>query len=101
VSFFGRLDAAVLVGDIKQEFDEVKVGPGLLLMGGAEQRSAVQAVPVLLFQTGFAYQPPTRDRLRFAGGYQYEYWWMLGQTGGLSRLELGAQGVFLRAEFNY
>jgi hypothetical protein len=99
LSLFGRVDGAILLGSIDQSFEELVAAPGGMFFGAASH-SSIQAVPVIALQAGFGYQPAGYDRLRFALGYQIEYWGMLGQTEE-SRLDLMAQGVFFRAEFNY
>jgi hypothetical protein len=65
-------------------------------------------VPVLTLEVGLSYAPPDLKGLRFATGYQFEYYWYLGQVGafpdgtqGLSRGELGSNGIFLRGEYDF
>jgi hypothetical protein len=63
----------------------------------------------LFVQAGLAYVPPGRENLRFNLGYVFEHWWSAGSLGddsnaGMvsnSRGEFGAQGVFLRAQWDF
>jgi hypothetical protein len=100
LSVFGRLEAAVVIGNISQSFQEEVNIPGGPLVGGASRVNQVQGVPVLSFQLGLGFTPQDHDHLRLAAGYQFERWWYIGAANG-SEGELTTQGLFFRAEFNY
>jgi hypothetical protein len=100
LSAFGRLEGAVVIGDISQSFEEVANLPGGGTVGGASRGDQVQGVPVFSFQLGLGFTPQDRDHLRLAFGYQFERWWYIGAANG-SAGDLTTQGLFFRAEFNY
>jgi hypothetical protein len=100
LGLFARADAAVLVGQIKQNFSETFTAPdGTTASAGATLRHT-QAVPALTLQAGVSYTPPWMEYMRFTAGYQFERYWDLGQASG-SNLELTTQGVFLRGQFDF
>jgi hypothetical protein len=99
---YGRLDAAVVIGEIDQSFEEQFVQSDGTVVGAASRFSQTQAVPVVHFQAGLTWSPPgTYHWLRFSGGYELENWWYLGQLGSMSRAELTTQGIFLRAQWDF
>jgi hypothetical protein len=101
LDFFGNVDGAVLIGHIHQSYEEVfSFGNGTTI-GGASNQSTTQAVPTLGVQVGMRWTPLGPDRVRLSVGYQYEYWWLIGQIGGGSTGELESQGFFFRSEFRF
>jgi hypothetical protein len=100
LAVFGRLEGAVVIGNISQSFEEMVRFPDDTLVGGASHSDHIQGVPVLGFQVGLGYAPQKNDHLRLAVGYQFERWWYIGDAGP-SEGDLTAQGLFFRAEFNY
>jgi hypothetical protein len=101
LSLFGRIDGAVLIGQINQRFRDTFLDADLGLR-------RTQSVPTLTLQAGLSYTPPTMSNLHLTTGYQFERWWYLGQLGPLgdgtqpaSRGELTTQGIFLRAEIDF
>jgi hypothetical protein len=100
LALFGRLEGAVLIGEISQSFEETQTLFGAQV-GGATRLTHGQAVPVLSFLTGVSYTPPVQGRwLRFTLGYQFEQWWGLGDAGA-SHGDLTFQGIFFRGEFTF
>ena len=122
LSLFGRVDGAVVIGQVNQHF---RVGPPPDGTGGfsTEQRR-VQTVPNLILQGGLSYCPPVLRGLRITFGYDFERWWYVGQLGQNaqnnlslpalaqangggnvpltpSRGEFWLQGVFLRAQYDF
>jgi hypothetical protein len=96
--FFGRLEGAVLVGQVKQSFEETVTGPDGEIIGGALTQRSTQAVPILHFQTGVGYTPPWGDQqLHFRLGYDFEQWWSVGG----SKADLTLNGIFFRTEFSF
>ena len=97
---FGRIDGAVLVGQVHQKFHEdLAQGDGMVFSGDNSQQRT-QSVPVLTMQAGFTFTPPRMDFVHFTAGYEFERWWNIGRIND-SRGELTDQGVFLRGEFDY
>ena len=61
---------------------------------------------MLSTQLGLRWEPPQLPHSFFFVGYDYEYWWYVGTRGNQdstfsSNAEISAQGIWLRAEFNY
>jgi hypothetical protein len=100
VALYGRVEGAVVIGRVHQSFEETFTDNGVPFAGGATSQSTTQAVPVVSAELGLGWVPPWSNWLRLTGGYHIEHWWDLGQVAN-SRAELGAQGVFLRAEFSF
>jgi hypothetical protein len=106
LSLFGRLDGAVLIGQIKQRFQEDEVqSNGSTLESDALYRHS-QSVPTLLVQAGLSYVPPILPYVTITTGYQFEGYWYLGQfntngTPGTSRAQLYSNGWFLRAQVDF
>jgi hypothetical protein len=99
LAFFGRLDGAVVIGRIHQSFEETALfNDGLV--GGATLLRGSQAVPILNLQAGLNWTPPYSDHLRLTFGYQFQYWWSLGEAAG-SSAELSENGIFFRGEWHF
>ncbi len=97
---FGGIDGAVLVGRVRQHFQEGGVQPDGTPFNFDAREQLTQSVPMLTFQAGFSYTPPRLEFLHITTGYEFEQWWNLARLGA-SRGELTDQGVFLRAELDY
>lgn len=101
LSAFGRVEGSALLGHIRQRFEEsIVAGNGVPITRGLTTMGQTQAVPALNLETGLSWGPCRCSHVRLSGGYALEEWWYVGQAGP-SRAELGAQGVFLRAEWDY
>jgi hypothetical protein len=96
---FGHVEGAALLGRIRQSFEEVFFFDDGSVLGGATNVRQTQAVPMIHVQTGLGYTLPS-GWTHLALGYELEQWWYLGQAGD-SRAELTAQGLFLRANFDF
>jgi hypothetical protein len=110
LALWTRFDGLVLLGRISQKFRDLETAPDGTQSFNAFEQNSTQAVPTLLLQAGLAYTPPGRDNLHFNVGYLYERWWYVGQVGfsatsggAISRShgEIGAQGLFLRAQVDF
>lgn len=100
LALFARVEGALLVGRISQNFEET-VGLGPVLFGGASRMRGSQAIPVGHVQAGLSWAPPgPNPRFRLAGGYEIENWWFVGKVGDNSA-EVMAQGGFFRFEWRY
>ncbi len=110
LGLFVRTDGAVLIGRVQQKFRET-----LSDVTGATESAffdarKTQTSEQLRLQVGFIYHPfgIGNDRLRIAGGYQFERWWGVGKINGSvapanvsSDAEVTDQGIFLRAEYDF
>jgi hypothetical protein len=100
-ALFTRLDGAVVIGEINQNFEVTANFPDTGLIGGANRIHGTQAVPIVHLQAGFSYTPAwAENQLRFLLGYDFEQWWYLG-TDGPNHSELTLNGMFFRTEFRY
>lgn len=102
LGLFVRVDGAVMVGMVKQKFRETLNGDTINTTDGFFSQQRTQTSPTLTLQTGFTYHPLgiAPDRFRITGGYEFERWWGIGKISD-SRADVTAQGVFLRAEWDY
>jgi hypothetical protein len=103
LSLVGQVDGALELGRIRQGFFKEGTDVSGRAVAGQSHASSSQAVPMLNAQLGVGWQPQGYQNLRFFLGYQYEYWWNAGRLSisPNSRGELSAQGVLLKAEFNF
>jgi hypothetical protein len=95
LALLGKIDGAVIIGPVKQNFAE-SVGPrdGTEATGGLSQRKT-RSVPELELQLGLSYTPPSLNALHFSTGYVFERWFDLGRLND-SRGELTTQGLFFK-----
>jgi hypothetical protein len=102
LAVFGRVEGAVMFGQIHQRFTEtvfIADGTSTTAMDFLQK---VQTVPVLELQAGLRYTPPSWQRFHLAAGYQFEEWYQVGRVSGTSsRGDFYTNGVFLRAGFDY
>jgi hypothetical protein len=98
MGLFVRVEGASVVGQVSQSFERL-IGDDTFVVGGATLVHHTQAVPVLTVQAGLSWVP-WHGRSRYAVGYEFERWWMLGEAGD-SHGELTTQGVIFRAEFGF
>src|SRR5262249_55093255 len=107
VALFGRLDGAVLIGQVQQRFRET-VGADDFLLTSVNTIRRTQSVPVLNVQTGLSYTPQGMKNLHFSTGYTYEHYFYVGNLGidnngspfG-SHGEFWSQGWFLRGQIDF
>jgi hypothetical protein len=104
LGWVGRLDGALLFGEVHQKFAQVSTtaGAGDLL----DLEDHVQ-VPILSGFLGLDWRPPCHPNLAILLGYTGEYWWNVGRLSdpdlynGHTAGEVGLNGVLLRVEYNY
>jgi hypothetical protein len=99
LALFGRLDGAGMYGRVHQTFRETFVqAPG----STQQEVGNGLGTPMLATEVGLSYDVPRWNHSRFLVGYQHEDWWYFGRgDNDLSFGTLSAQGIFLRAEFNF
>jgi hypothetical protein len=107
LALFGRLDGALLIGQINQHYRQSVTEDGSAVSAEQERRRT-QSVPVLNVQAGLTYTPPFMQNLHVTTGYTFENYWYLAQLGlnpdgtfPTSRGELTTQGWFLRARIDF
>jgi hypothetical protein len=100
LALYSRAEFAELLGTITQHYSETVGDPrqpdGF---GGIDQRGS-QGVPMLALQTGLSWLARPDGRYRLTAGYSFEHYWAVGKVGP-THGDVMAQGLFLRAEFNY
>jgi hypothetical protein len=104
LAFVGRVDAATILGRLRQRFFEATapMGPNGPITAAETSASVSQDVPMLTWSLGLSWRPPPCPNAQLFLGYQYEYWWNLGRNSNTtSRGELSDQGIQLRAEFDF
>jgi hypothetical protein len=104
----GRLDVALLFGEVEQRFSETSTTPGAsAYLGGETHFVNDQQVPTLGGFLGLEWRPPQLPSLDLLLGCSAEYWWNVGRLSdpdfysGQSAGEVGLQGAVLRLEYNY
>jgi hypothetical protein len=102
LALYGRFETSGLFGRTTQSFSRTETLPGGGTATGYEAPGRTSlGVPVLDASCGVRYVPQWRNRmLRLTGGYLYEQWFYLGQTG-TSDAGLTLNGAFLRAEWGF
>jgi hypothetical protein len=103
LSLFGRLDGAVLVGQVQQRSRQELNGLTLTFT----DRDG-RTMPVVSAQAGLSYAPPGVPGLKITAGYLYEEWFKAGSLGlsrggtiGTSQGGLMWHGPFLRGQFDF
>lgn len=103
LALLGRIDGAVQIGRVSQDFEQVIFG--VPAMGGAVSQEATQYVPILRMQAGLSWTPPMRKRFFcFSAGYEFEEWWGVGRMPGgaaTSTANFFMNGAFVRGEWSY
>ncbi len=101
LALFTRAEFADLWGRVTQHYSEWAGDPrqpdGF---GGFDQHQS-QGVPMLGLQAGLSWLSHPDGRYRLTAGYSFEHYWAVGKVGPATHGDVMAQGLFLRAEFNY
>jgi hypothetical protein len=110
--FIARFDIADTFTRVRQDF---QASTTTLYPNGAAQRVAFtqnfwNQVPILNWQVGTGWQPPSHPNVRFYVGYIYEFWWQFAsnmnflnpfQNQGATRGSFSNQGIVLQAQWNW
>jgi hypothetical protein len=108
LSLFGRIDGAVLIGQVRQNYRlEAPDGFGNVVVDSANVRRS-QAVPELDLQLGLSYVVQAVPGLKFTAGYDFMAIYNAGRLGestngavSRTRGELTTNGVFLRGQYDF
>jgi hypothetical protein len=101
LAFYGRIEASVLAGRVRQRFEEDLAVWTVPVGGGQTKRDGSQAVPTLSVQLGLTWTPIESWRwFRITGGYQFEQWWYVDRLDD-TRADLYWHGLFLRCEWRF
>jgi hypothetical protein len=104
----GRLDTAILFGEVEQRFAETSTTPRAAgYLSGQTHFVNAQQAPMLGGFLGLEWRPPCCPSLDVLLGYTAEYWWNIGRLSdpdfynGQSAGEVGLQGPVFRLQYNY
>ena len=104
LSFVGRIDAATLLGRIRQGFYEqsTTLAPNGQFTTFEDRYSGSQDVPILSVQAGVSWRPTAFPQAQLFFGYDFEYWWNVGKLSNIgTAAALSDQEILLRLAFNY
>ena len=101
LALYSRAEFAELLGTVTQRYSETVGDPRQPDGFGGISQHGSQGVPVLALQTGFSWLARPDGRYRLTAGYSFEHYWAVGKVGPTTHGDVMAQGLFLRAEFNY
>lgn len=112
LTFVAKMDIADTFTRVRQEFaasTTTLTSAGLPLRGSYTQNFWNQ-VPILNYQVGLGWQPPSHPNVRFYLGYIYEFWWQLASNmnelnpfvnQGATPGSMSNQGIVLQAQWNW
>jgi hypothetical protein len=101
LAVYSRAEFTELLGRITQRFSETVGDPHQPDGFGYFSQSGSQGVPVLALEAGLSWLSRPDGRYRLTAGYSFEHYWAVGKLGPATHGDVLAQGLFLRAEFNY
>jgi hypothetical protein len=108
LSFVGRSEFSLLVGRIRQQFREQSTtsGPDGQPLVSLVSAASSQGVPVLEGEVGFSWQPRRFPNSHLFVGYEYEYWFSVGELSNINNLggttgTVSDQGFVLRAQIDF
>ena len=97
---YSRAEFAELLGTVTQHYSETAGDPSQPDGFGGIDRRGTQGVPMLALEAGLSWLARPDGRYRLTAGYSFEEYWAVGKVGS-SHGDVQAQGLFMRAEFNY
>jgi hypothetical protein len=112
IMFYARVDIADEFSRIRQDFQAASTTldmAGVPVRGSFTQNFWSQ-VPILNYQVGMGWQPPSHPNVRFFVGYLYEYWWQMASNmeflnpyanQGATRGSMNNQGLVFRCIWNW
>jgi hypothetical protein len=100
LSLLGRMDAGVVIGQLRQNFAEQGLDANGNPFTAMSTLKGTQSLPIISLQLGLVYRPQYLENFRLSAGYAFERWWNVGKLGD-SRGELTIQGLFLRGELDF
>jgi hypothetical protein len=112
LTFRAGLDIADTFTKVRQLFAArtTTLGPTGVPERGHFNQNFWNQVPILNFQVGVGWQPPSHPNARFYVGYVYEFWWQFASnmnflnpftTQGATRGSMQNQGIVLQAQWNW
>ena len=104
LSFVGKVDAATLLGRIRQGFFEqsTTLAPNGQFTAFEDRYSGSQDVPIVSLQAGVSWRPTEFPQVQLFLGYNFEYWWNVGKLSNIgTAAALSDQEILLRLTCNY
>jgi hypothetical protein len=112
LTFVARFDIADTFARVRQDF---QASTTTLYPNGTPQRGAYtqnfySQVPILNWQVGMGWQPPSHPNAKFYVGYIYEFWWQFASNmnelnpyvnQGATRGNMSNQGIVFQAQWNW
>ena len=93
LSFVGRIDIADTFTRERQLYSATVLTPGGNVTGNYTT-NFWQEVPILNYQVGLGYTPPSNPNISLYAGYVYEFWWQIASNSNLTPAAGGARGSF-------
>jgi hypothetical protein len=108
LALFGRVDGAVLIGEISQHY-QLSLPPGGTVLVDASGVRRSQAVTTLQLQAGVSYSPAGLPGLTLSTGYEFQSYFNPGRLAvdpstsmiSRSRGDLYFHGIFLRGRYDF
>jgi hypothetical protein len=100
LAVYSRAEFAELLGQVTQRYAETVGDPNQPDGFGGIDVHGSQGVPMLALQAGLSWLARPDARYRLTMGYSFEHYWAVGKVGA-THGDVMAQGLFMRAEFNY
>ncbi|MBM4071804.1 MAG: hypothetical protein FJ271_23195 [Planctomycetes bacterium] len=94
------VDAAGLIGSLRQDFVDVRFLDNGSIAGGRLRRSDCIGVGNLQLEPGIRVLPLADPRFRVSIGYTWQRWWYVGDTFD-SNADVTIQGIMFRGEFTF
>jgi hypothetical protein len=102
LSVFGRLDGAVMIGQVRQRFLESDTAADGTITTANGMLHHTETLPELAIQAGLGYTPPIWQNLHLQVGYAYEEWFRIAHIDSTpSSGSLRTNGAFVRLQFDY
>lgn len=94
------LDAAGLIGSLRQDFVDVRFLNNDTIAGGRLRRSDCIGVGNVQIEPGIRFLPLADPRFRVSIGYTWQRWWYVGHTID-TNADVTIQGIMFRGEFSF
>jgi hypothetical protein len=102
LSAFGRLDGAIMIGQVRQRFLESETAADGTLITANGMMHHTETLPVLALQAGLGYTPSFWQNIHVEAGYSYEEWFRIAHIDSTtSSGSLRTNGAFIRLGFAY
>jgi len=103
LALFGRIDGSLMFGRVAQRYIDTAIAADGTTDSGETRLFLNGMITDIAVEAGLAWTPRWSDRFHVTAGYYYEHFFHLGASAVpvSARQDLGIQGGFIRAEWNY